>query len=308
MHRRTGYMVITMLVILGSLSAYLVGRSNASQSKTSSTTTSTPTKLTGFYIDIGASDSLGFQPTGIVNHNGRRTDTGYANDLLFLERLKGAELTLYQIGCPGETVQTILNPNVADNCYKLPETQMSNAISILKANQSETGVVTIDLGFNDIRLCMAPGGVNEACVATGVAAIGVDMPKIIKDLKAAAGPGTHFVGVDYNDPFLAYYLDGSNGPAVATETLDAINSVNAALVKAFNTAGVPVANVPGMFDTEDNTSVAVANVGTIPLNVEKACELTWMCYPYPFGPDDHPNDAGYSFIAQAIEAELPKSW
>ena len=63
-----------------------------------------------------------------------------------------------------------------------------------------------------------------------------------------------------------------------------------------------------MFQTEDNTSVDVANVGTIPLNVEKACELTWMCYPSPFGPDDHPNDAGYSFIAQAIEAELPKSW
>ena len=146
-----------------------------------------PTKLTGFYIDIGASDSLGFQPTGIVNHNGRRTDTGYANDLLFLERLKGAELTLYQIGCPGETVQSILNPNVADNCYKLPETQMSNAISILQANQSEPGVVTIDSALTTFVSAWPPGGVNEACVATGVAAIGVDMPKIIKDLKAAAG-------------------------------------------------------------------------------------------------------------------------
>jgi lysophospholipase L1-like esterase len=50
----------------------------------------------------------------------------------------------------------------------------------------------------------------------------------------------------------------------------------------------------------------VPNVGTIPLNVEEACELTWMCYSAPFGPDDHPNDAGYALIAQAIFAALPK--
>ncbi|MCU1362932.1 MAG: hypothetical protein JWM55_760 [Acidimicrobiaceae bacterium] len=307
MRRRAVYMVITMAVILASFSAYVVGRSNASPNA-SSTTTSTPTKFTGFYIDIGASDSLGFQPTGIANHNGRRTDTGYANELIFLEKLRGVELTLYQVGCPGETVQSMLNPTAADNCYKLPVTQMSNAISILQANQSQPGVVTIDLGFNNIRLCMAPGGVNEACIAAGVAAIGVDMPKIIKELKAAAGSNTHFIGVDYSDPFLAFYLDGSKGPAVATQTLYAINSVNTALITAFNKAGVPVADVPGMFQTEDNTGVVVANVGTIPLNVQKACQLTWMCYRTPFGPDDHPNNAGYSFIAQAIQAKLPQSW
>src|SRR5580658_6517445 len=234
MHRRAVYMTVTIVVILGLFSAYLVGRSNASQSKTSSTTTSTPTKLTGFYVDIGASDSLGFQPTGIANHNGRRTDTGYANDLLVLEKLKGADLTLYQIGCPGETVQSMVGLSVNKNCYTLPETQMSNAIRILKANQSETGVVSIDLGFNDIRVCMAPSGVNETCVASAVAAIGVDMPKIVKELKSAAGANVHFVGIDYNDPYLAYYLDGPDGPAVATQTLVAMDSVDTALVKAFN--------------------------------------------------------------------------
>jgi lysophospholipase L1-like esterase len=306
MHRRVAHGVIVLVVLLASISVYLV-RSNASQRHVSTTTTTAP-KFTGFYIDIGASDSLGFQPTGIANHNGRRTDTGYANDLLFLEKLKGADLTLYQIGCPGETVQSMVGLSVNKNCYTLPETQMSNAIRILKANQSETGVVTIDLGFNDIRVCMAPTGVNETCVASAVAAIGVDMPKIVKELKSAAGANVHFVGIDYNDPYLAYYLDGPDGPAVATQTLVAMDSVDTALVKAFNSVDVPVANVPGIFETNDNTPAALANVGSIPINVEKACELTWMCYPTPFGPDDHPNDAGYSFIAQAIEAELPKSW
>jgi lysophospholipase L1-like esterase len=47
-------------------------------------------------------------------------------------------------------------------------------------------------------------------------------------------------------------------------------------------------------------------VGTIPENVEDTCEETWMCYGAPFGPDDHPNDAGYALIAQAIFAALPR--
>jgi lysophospholipase L1-like esterase len=307
MRQRVTYIAIIAVLIAASIGTYVVRRSDASQPKVSTTTTTAP-KLTGFYLDIGASDSLGYQPTGIVNHNGRRTDTGYANDLLFLEKLKGADFTLNQIGCPGETVQSMAGLTVNKNCYNLPETQMSNALRILQANKSETGIVTIDLGFNNIRICMAPTGVNEACAAAAVAAIGADMPKIVKELKAGAGANVHFVGIEYNDPFLAYYLDGSNGPAVATQSLVAIDSVDAALVKAYTAANIPVANVPGMFQTNDSTRVVVSNVGTIPFNVEEACELTWMCYPTPFGPDDHPNDAGYSFIAQAIEAELPKSW
>ncbi len=58
----------------------------------------------------------------------------------------------------------------------------------------------------------------------------------------------------------------------------------------------------------DNTTVTLDNVGTIPLNVEMACRLSWFCYGAPFGPDDHPNNAGYSIIASTIQAALPKSW
>jgi hypothetical protein len=71
---------------------------------------------------------------------------------------------------------------------------------------------------------------------------------------------------------------------------------------------MPVANVPAQFDTNDNDPTVVPNVGTMPTNVKDACQLTWFCYGAPFGPDDHPNDAGYSLIAQAIELVLPRSW
>ena len=120
--------------------------------------------MTGFYLAVGASSSLGFQPTGIVHHNGRRTPDGYANDLVLLEGYQGVALTLDQIGCPGETVQTILETKVADHCYTLPQTQMTQAVAFLKSNQSSAGVVTVDLGFNNIRLCLWPIVVNEGCV------------------------------------------------------------------------------------------------------------------------------------------------
>jgi hypothetical protein len=317
MRRKARYLLAIVVVMALVVGVYWIGRTYNSQSASaasggtsasSSSTSSTTPSFSGFYLDVGASASLGFQPTGIVHHNGRRTDTGYANDLLELENLKGVSLTLHQVGCPGETVQSILSTTKADHCYSLPETQMTQAVKFLQENQGEAGLVTVDLGFNNIRPCLSIAVANESCVAAAVAAVQVDMPKILVDLKAAAGPNVRFVGLEYNDPYLSHYLDGATGPADATATLLAMNQMNAVLGQVYANAGVAVANVPALFQTENNTSVTMANVGTIPENVEEACALTWDCYSAPFGPDDHPNDAGYALIAQAIAAVLPASW
>ena len=53
------------------------------------TAASTNKPASGFYLDIGASTSLGFQPTGIPANNGKRTSTGYANDLVAYEAKHG---------------------------------------------------------------------------------------------------------------------------------------------------------------------------------------------------------------------------
>lgn len=306
MRRMASYVAVAVLVIAAATAAYVSARSSNSPASAASVTTTTVPRLSGFYLDMGASASLGFQPTGIVHHNGRRTDTGYANDLLFLERIQGVSLDLHQIGCPGDLVQTVLNTSESDHCYTAPETQLTKAMAFLQANQTETGVVTIDFGFNNVRLCLTPLVPEAGCVAAGVAAVKVDMPKILEHLQAAAGPNVHFVGLEYSDPFLAHYLDGADGPEEATESLGAMNELNAALGAAFIAAGVPIANVPALSQLNNSTLVTVPNVGTIPENVEETCALTWMCYSQPFGPDDHPNDAGYSLIAQAIFAALPR--
>ncbi|HQU26384.1 MAG TPA: hypothetical protein PLS29_05065, partial [Acidimicrobiales bacterium] len=122
--------VVALVVLVG---VYLAGRQTSgadSTTTTSTTTTSTPASMSAFYLDVGASASLGFQPTGVPHHNGARTNTGYANDLIYREALRGVTLTLDQIGCPGETVESMLSTTVADHCYQLPMTQLRRAEQI----------------------------------------------------------------------------------------------------------------------------------------------------------------------------------
>jgi lysophospholipase L1-like esterase len=290
------------------IAAFLVGRTSAPASAGArATTTPTVTTFSAFYLDVGASESLGFQPTGISGHNGQRTNTGYANDLILREALKGIALTLDQVGCPGDTVQSILDTSASDACYHAPQTQLTKAISYLQG-QTGPGLVTIDLGFNDVRTCLETVPVNETCFAAGVAAIQLDLPKIVSQLKAAAGPDVTFVGVEYSDPYLGFYLDGAGGPAQATATLEGMDQVDALLAQIYTAAGIQVADVPSLFQMDNNTTATLDNVGSVPVNVEEACTLSWFCYPKPFGPDDHPNEAGYSIIAQAIESVLPTAW
>ena len=240
MHRRVRYVTVMAVVMVIAVGIYLPGRSSAPQlasaasgtttttaagsttTTTAPATTTTPKGFSAVYLAVGASASLGYQPTGIVNYNGRRTNTGYANDLLELEKIQGVSLTLDQIGCPGETVQSFLSTHVTDHCYKLPKTQLIEAMSFLQVNKGEAGLVAIDLGFNNLRVCISGSAVNEACVSAAVAAVQVDMPKVVKVLKAAAGPHVRFVGLEYNDPFLAYFLDGTTGPNIATAALVAL--------------------------------------------------------------------------------------
>jgi hypothetical protein len=337
MYRRLAYSALAVVVVALFTGVYLLGRSTstppASAATTSTTLASTSTTLagttttlagtsttlattsttlastspaTGFYLDIGGSASLGFQPDGVLHHNGHRTNEGYANDVKALEA-KNISFSLRQVGCPGETVQSMLGL-VPNHCYHLPITQLSRSVDALIADGDEEGLVTIDLGFNKIRPCLLPKGISQFCVNQGINYVRQDMPKILKILQGAAGPNVHFVGLEYSDPFLGYYLDNADGPTLASETLTDMTLMNTTLAAAYGAAGIPVANVPGAYQSDNNSPYTLANVGTIPQNVAITCQWTWMCTPAPFGPDDHPNNAGYMIIAKSIVETLPTKW
>lgn len=261
---------------------------------------------TGFYLDIGASTSLGFQPTGIPAHNGHRTSTGYANDIESYLAKRGINLFLRQVGCPGETTQTMLL--TSDHCYKPPGRQLFAAEKYLEKIGDADALVTIDLGFNDVRACLLPTQVVEPCATDGLAEVRKNMPKILADLKARAGPNVHFIGLDYGDPFLQHYLLGASEFVDATTTLTVMNQLDNALRAAYSAAGIPTANVAGALQLANTDATTFGKLGTMPENVADECKYTWMCTPPPWGPDDHPNNAGYAVIAAEIEEKLPSGW
>jgi hypothetical protein len=271
-----------------------------------STTGASTTGVSGFYLDVGASASLGFQPTGIVHHNGHRTDTGYANDVVTLEKAKGVTLKLRQIGCPGETAESMLL--AGDHCYTLPNRQLPVALKFLHANTNSVGLVTIDLGFNDVRPCLTTAVIDMTCAEQGIAYVRDDLPKVLDQLKAAAGPHVHFVGLEYGDPFLAHYLKGGASITAATQSLQVMTQLDDLLESIYTAAHIPTANIAGQFKSANLSPATLPNVGVVPQNVASACTLTWMCTPPPWGPDDHPNNDGYRAIAEAIVAKLPTTW
>ena len=302
-HRRKRRLSTTLVVVAALLVLAAVGL--ASRVFVPSLTGAS-TSVSGFYLDVGASSSLGFQPTGIVHHNGHRTNTGYANDVVAAEKAKGITLLLRQVGCPGETAESMLGGG--DHCYTLPKRQLPVAVSFLRANTNAVGLVTIDLGFNDVRPCLMNATVNSACATQGIAYVRTDLPKVLAQLTSAAGPHVHFVGLEYADPFLAHYLKGGASVTAATQSLNVMTALDNTLDAAYTAAHIPIANVPGIYQSANLNSTPLAHVGAVPRNVANVCAMTWMCTPPPWGPDDHPNNLGYKAIAQMIVAKLPTTW
>jgi len=147
---------------------------------------------------------------------------------------------------------------------------------------------------------VADGRADQGCVAAGAAAAGVDLSRILSELRAAAGPGVAIVAMDYYDPFLPVWLEGSAGRALATLSVAQAQSFNRLLEGIYRAAGVPVADVEGAFETSTFTPLAAG----LPRNVSVVCALTWRCRPPPVGPNIHANTAGYWVIALAFVPKI----
>ena len=255
----------------------------------------------GFYLDIGASVSVGVQPT--PNHpTGYRTHHGFANDLITYESSHGVSLTLTELGCPGESVATMVNGK--DGCYHSGDSQLADAITFLNAHHDQTGLVTVDLGFNSVVPCLRTHVVDPACVQQSIDQMSPQLTSILMVLKAAAGPNVTFVGLSFADPYLARAANGTTGRIHARASLQAISQLNQTLATIYQSQGMPMANVAGVFHLHQ-TSITYRSGKRVPTNVATVCHLTWMCAAAPYGPNIHPNAAGYEAIADAIIAVLP---
>lgn len=244
-----------------------------------------------YYLSLGDSFSVGVQPIGQPPLF--ETDQGYPDQLYDLLRAQETKLRLVKLGCGGESTRSMrfgsVDPSEGLSCgppdfylHRYPhKTQLAEAVAFLHAHRTHVSLVTIDIGGNDV---IGGGGVPQ---------IQANLPLILVQLRAAAGPDVPIVGMSYYNPFL---VDWFADPASLQPHIDGIVALNDVLEGDYAVAGDPVADVEGAFSTTDTTLV-----DGVPLDVLRICQWTWMC----LAGDLHPNATGYAVIAHTFEVALP---
>lgn len=245
----------------------------------------------GWYLALGDSLAAGYQPDRLDERA-----AGYVAGVLAAVRQRSPKTRLVNLSCSGATTVSFLS---ADRCRYPQGTQLAAAVHFLRAHGKHTRLITIDIGGNDARECISPSGVDMACYQQTLGRVGANLSMILAQLRAAS-PGTPIVVLNYADPYLAAWLQGPEGEAFARGSVEGIGALNAVIAGAAARFGAPVADVSGAFSTTDFTPVPFGGM-TLPLNVVRICQWTWMC---TVG-DIHPNDEGYAVLAEAVVAVLP---
>ena len=237
---------------------------------------------THYYLALGDSLAASVQPNGDFSH-------GYAEQLYGSLLGRDPKLELVKLGCGGESTTTMIVRSPW--CGFTAGSQLAEAEAFLRAHRGEVAFVTIDIGGND--LIAADGG--------GVAAVQVNLPVILAQLRAAAGPDVPIVGMNYYYPFLPDIWFGTHDPSALQGAVDAITQFNDVLASLYADAADPVADVETAYSTTDTGD---ADADGVPTDVENVCAWTWQCASPPHGPDLHPNTAGYGVIARAFDDAL----
>src|SRR5262245_32473627 len=232
-----------------------------------------------YYLSLGDSLASGVQPIGDPADL-FRTDQGYAEQLLRTARATYPKLALEKLGCPGETTATMIDGGI---CSYSHGSQLDEAVAFLQGHRQFVAFITIDIGANDFP-CQA-----AECVPAGVNSIQPNLPTILAELRAAAGPDIPIVGMTLYNPFLANWLTGPEGQEFAKlSATHLMGPVNAVLRGIFEANGAAVADIEAAFSSNDFVNqVELAPGLVVPLNVARICMWTWVCAPAPYGPDNH---------------------
>jgi len=253
------------------------------------------------YLSLGTSLAAGIQPD--ASGANRLTDEGYADQLHDIVAPEFRKLKLTKLGCPGETTSTMMNGGLCD--YE-EGSQLAQAVEFLSAHKNKVAIVTIDMGVNDVLAAdcidVPTSKVDVVCLLNAFNTLSNNLVAIMATLRQAAHPDTEFVAMNYYNTFLAFWLTGPAGQALAYESAllaDILNyDVLGTVYAAFD---VPVADVAAAYGSAIFSPNTAAG---LPQNVLNICVYTWMCAPAPVGPNIHANRYGYGVIAATIAAAL----
>lgn len=247
----------------------------------------------GYYLALGDSLAAGYQP-GL----GDDKTGGYVGGVQAAITEATPKTTLVNLACSGETVVSMVSGGV---CTYDEGTQLAQALDFLHAHGRYTRVVTIDIGANDVQRCVSrtTGQVDLPCVQGGLADIATDLPMVLGKLRSEA-PNARIVVLNYYNPFLAAYLQGPAGQALAQQSAGLQAMLNGIIGLAAAPSGAVVADIASTFRSTDWTPAAFPGWGTLPTNVGYICSYTWMC----LRGDIHANDTGYALMAETVAARL----
>ncbi|MFC1413793.1 SGNH/GDSL hydrolase family protein [Streptacidiphilus sp. N1-12] len=250
-----------------------------------------------YYVSLGDSLAAGYQPDVHTN-----TSLSYTDQLYTQLKKHDPRLVHIKLGCSGETTGTMIDGGICS--YPGATSQLDAAVKFLRAHRGEVRYVTLDIGANNVDGCLAGGAIDQACTTAGVATVGTQLPQIAGALRRAGGGSPEYVGMNYYDPFLAVWLTGPAGQALAQQSTALSTVLNGVIAKGLHRNGFALADVSKAFSTDDFTDqVTLPGVGAVPLNVARICAWTWECTPYH---DIHANPTGYGVLAAAFEKTLER--
>lgn len=245
------------------------------------------TPKAGWYLALGDSLAAGYQPGQGDDKTG-----GYVGQVA-----ASLQAPLTNLACSGETTSSYLG-KTANRCYP-GSSQEAAAVAFLDAHAGTAGVITIDVGANDIDGCVPGGQLDLKCIGNGLGTVGTNLPAILSTLRQHA-PTSRIVVLNYYNPFLAAYLQSSTR-TVAILSMPLANVLNGIIGISAASVGGRTANVAGIFQSDNIwTRTTLPGVGSVPTNVALICSWTWMCVRG----DIHANDTGYTKLATAVQQQL----
>lgn len=255
-----------------------------------------------YYVSLGTSLSVGIQPD--ANGVNQRTDDGYADQLFDVIEPRYRKIRLVKLGCPGETAKSMIE---GGKCTYPKGSQLTEAVKFLRAHKDKVELITIDMGVNDLLEsgCIDETDIDELCLIGAIQQVAADLTIILTALQQAADPDTPIVGMNYYNTFLAAWLTGAEGQALAAQSVLLAGFFNSTLGMVYGAFGFPVADVAEAFQSNNSSMVPLPPFGLVPLNVALICRWTYMCIPPPVGPNIHANPEGYGIMAGAFLPVLP---
>lgn len=314
------------LATLRALASYLViallGSALTASPVAADTGRASPNVHPLYLLALGDSLAAGYQPidgTTIlppIDPETHLRDRGYPGSYAS-DVARSRHFELIDLGCPGETTVSFSTTPALPQCGTLyaaefsARSQLAAARVFLARHPNRVGIVTFDLGADDLTKCTSKNSIDVSCLEQHDSSAILRLHAILQSIVVAArrdDPLARVIAMNLYDPYLAFVADPGGAPAsaLADESLAATDLFNAQLDATYRNAGVQIANAADAFGIDDATSTSTFDGRLFPTNVANVCRLTWMCPSSSslFAQNIHPNLVGYLALARAFEASL----